>query len=131
MLVERVITTVLSLLFTVPCLAASKLNLALPKTAGLASFYGRREQGKRTANGERFDRMKYTAASRTYPMGTLLNVYYPRTHVTVTVRVNDAGPWVKGRILDLSERAATVLGLKGQGVGYVEISPVHLAQESL
>jgi rare lipoprotein A len=113
----------LALLLTTFC--SARLNLEKPATVGLASWYGKREQGKRTANGERFDRRKMTCASRFYPQGTLLLVRYPAKGTFVVVRVNDAGPWVHGRVLDLSERAAQVLGMKSRGVDYVEITPVH------
>ena len=106
--------------------SSARLNLEQPKTAGLASFYGRREQGKKTASGERFDRHRFTCASRTYPSGTWLMVKYPRMGTFVVVRVNDRGPWVKGRVLDLSEHAATTLGLKSHGVDFVVIEPIHL-----
>lgn len=123
----RYLSIVLLVLLAIPSLAKQpKLNTALPTTAGLASWYGKREQGKRTASGERFDRMKYTAASRTYPLGTLLMVRYPRKGTFVVVRVNDRGPWVKGRVLDLSERAAQTLGLKPYGVDRVIIEPFHV-----
>src|SRR5271166_4596599 len=114
------------LLLTYLCQAKnSRLNTAFPETKGIASFYGLREQGKRTASGEPFDRMRYTAASRFYRLGTLLMVQYPRTGRFVIVRVNDHGPFKGARILDLSERAATALGLKAHGVGYVIITPVR------
>ena len=105
-------------------LCSARLNIALPATSGRASYYGKREQGKRTASGERFDRQQYTAASRTYKIGTLLMVRYPRKGTFVVVRVNDRGPWVKGRILDLSERAAQTLGLKPYGVDMVVVEPL-------
>ena len=106
--------------------SSARLNLAQPKTAGKASWYGRREQGKRTASGERFDRHRFTCASRTYPLGTWLMVKYPRMGTFVVVRVTDRGPWVKGRVLDLSEKAATTLGLKSRGVDTVVIEPLNL-----
>ena len=66
------------LLLTTFCQARElRLNLAQPATAGVSSWYGAREQGKRTASGERFDRHKMTCASRSYPLGTLLIVKYP------------------------------------------------------
>jgi peptidoglycan lytic transglycosylase len=102
-----------------------KLNLGYPPTSGYASWYGRREQGKRMANGKRFDRNAYTCASRYYPMGTLLSVYYPRTSRTVAVIVTDHGPWVRSRVLDLSERSAKDLGLRSYGVDRVIITPTH------
>jgi rare lipoprotein A len=118
--------TLLVALLLTTSFCSARVNLEKPATVGLASWYGRREQGKRTANGERFDRHEMTCASRFYPQGTLLMVKYPAKGTFVVVRVNDAGPWVKGRILDLSERAAQSLGLRAYGVGYVQIAPVHL-----
>ena len=103
--------------------ASPKLNIAGP-TSGMASWYGAREQGKRMANGRRFDRNKYTCASKVYPLGTILRVTHNSS--TVYVRVTDRGPWVRGRVLDLSERSATILGIKATGIGYVEIEPVRL-----
>ena len=107
-------------------LCSAKLNVELPTTTGKASWYGKREQGKRTASGERFDRMKYTAASRHYKLGTLLLVKFPKKNTFVVVRVNDRGPFKRGRVLDLSEHAAEVLGLKPFGVGTVTIEPLHM-----
>ena len=126
-----IILTVLRGLFSAPSVASSKLSLGLPTTTGVASWYGKREQGKRTASGERFDRMKYTAASRFYPIGTLLMVQYPRKGTFVVVRVNDHGPFKKGRVLDLSERAAQHLELKTHGVDFVVITPLHLKFKEL
>jgi rare lipoprotein A (peptidoglycan hydrolase) len=117
----RKMTLLTVLLISTLCNAG--LNIEKPATTGLASYYGKREQGKRTASGERFDRRKYTAASRFYPLGTLLMVKYPRCGTFVVVRVNDRGPFKKGRVLDLSERAAQTLGLKPFGVGHVIIEP--------
>jgi rare lipoprotein A len=77
---------------------------------GVASWY---ELGKRTASGEAFNPDGLTAAHRTLPFGSRLKVFYPRTNRLVVVRVNDRGPFVKGRILDLSRGAARALGIKG------------------
>jgi rare lipoprotein A len=108
-------------------LCSAGLNIEKPATIGKASWYGKREQGKRTASGERFDRNKYTCASRTYPLGTLLMVKYPRKGTFVVVRVTDRGPFKKGRVLDLSEKAATILGLKSRGVDFVVLQPLRVA----
>ena len=78
------------------------------------------------ANGHRFDRQQYTAASRYYKLGTLLMVKYPRLGTFVVVRVTDRGPFKKGRVLDLSERAAQTLGLKPYGVDRVVIEALHV-----
>jgi rare lipoprotein A len=77
---------------------------------GVASWY---ELGKRTASGEVFNPDGLTAAHRTLPFGSRLKVLYPRTSRLVVVRINDRGPFVKGRILDLSRGAARALGIKG------------------
>ena len=90
---------------------------------GLASWYGRGHQGKRTASGERFDRHALTAAHRTLPLGSCLAVFSPATQKSVTVRVNDRGPAIRGRIIDLSEAAAEAIGLRRQGVGLVLLRP--------
>jgi rare lipoprotein A len=81
-----------------------------------ASWYGA-ESGNRTANGERFDGGSMTAAHRTLPFGTRLKVSYRGK--SVTVRINDRGPFVAGRSLDLAKRAAAQLGLTAAGVGTV------------
>lgn len=116
---------IIAILLLSSTLCSAKLNVELPTTTGKASWYGKREQGKRTASGERFDRRRFTCASRTYPLGTLLMIKFPSKGTFVVVRVNDRGPFKKGRILDLSEHAAQTLGLKPFGVATVVIEPLH------
>lgn len=87
----------------------------------MASYYGRRFHGRLTANGEHFDMNGLTAAHKTLPFGTRLRVTYPRTGRSVIVRVNDRGPFVRGRDLDLSRAAAEKIGLIQQGHGQVEV----------
>lgn len=77
-----------------------------------ASYYS---QGRRTASGERFNPNGYTAASRTLPFGTMLRLTNPRTGRSVVVRVNDRGPFVRGRSLDVARGAAAALGMIAQG----------------
>ncbi len=84
-----------------------------PIEIGVASWYGGEFQGHRTAAGERFDMNTMTCAHPTRPMGTWLRVTNLRNHRTAYVRVNDRGPVVDGRIVDLSHAAAQVLGFKG------------------
>jgi|SRR6185312_1839048 rare lipoprotein A len=84
--------------------------------SGLASFYGN-ESGRQTASGQRFDQSKLTCAHRSLPFGTKLRVTHDGRSVVVTV--NDRGPYVKGRILDLSTAAARAVGLTSAGVGHV------------
>jgi len=84
-----------------------------PAETGKASWYGEEFQGRTTASGEQFDRNTLTCAHRTLPLGSLLRVTNLRNHRTVTVRVNDRGPMLEDRILDLSEAAARKIGLGG------------------
>ena len=77
---------------------------------GTASWY---EDGERTATGEKFKPEAMTAAHRTLPLGTLVKVVEPETDRSVVVRINDRGPFVRGRVLDLSRGAARALGVDG------------------
>jgi rare lipoprotein A (peptidoglycan hydrolase) len=92
------------------------------KGTGLASFYS---TGAKTANGEAFDPTQLTAAHRTLPFGTKLRVTNLTTGKTVTVRVNDRGPFVDGRVVDLSYSAAQSLGMIEQGVTKVHLAVVQ------
>lgn len=93
------------------------------KTAyGIASWYGPWHDGKRMANGHVFHRYWAIAASRTIPLGTRVRVKYLKTGRTVLVTVTDRGPYVGHRIMDLSEGAATVIGMKKYGLGKVELT---------
>jgi rare lipoprotein A len=91
------------------------------RIVGLASWYGQRHQGHATASGEIYDMNKLTAAHRTMPFGTRLRVTNVENGRSVVVRVNDRGPWVKDRVLDVSQAAAKTLGMVGDGVAKVEI----------
>jgi rare lipoprotein A len=89
---------------------------------GLASFY---TEGTRTANGERFNTYELTAAHPTLPFGTRLRVTNVATGRSVTVRINDRGPYVPGRIVDVSYSAAESLGMVGQGIAKVKLDVVR------
>jgi rare lipoprotein A len=84
--------------------------------SGIASYYGN-EAGNRTASGQRFNQHAMTAAHRTLPFGTRLKVTHGSRSVIVTI--NDRGPFIRGRVLDLSKGAAHAIGLTGRGVGRV------------
>jgi rare lipoprotein A len=88
---------------------------------GMASWYGRDHQGKKTAAGERFDMNKLTAAHRTLPLNTMVRVTNMQNRKTVKVRINDRGPYVKTRIIDLSSRAARELGMADDGTVEVRL----------
>jgi rare lipoprotein A len=84
--------------------------------SGMASFYGN-ESGSRTASGQRFNQGAMTAAHRSLPFGTKLRVTHGGRSVVVTI--NDRGPFIRGRVLDLSKGAASAIGLTSRGVGRV------------
>lgn len=88
---------------------------------GLASWYGSRHHGKRTASGEVFNQEKFTAAHRTLPWGSRVKVTNLANGKSVEVRINDRGPFSKGRIIDLSRAAARSLGMVEQGITTVRI----------
>src|SRR5688572_3657211 len=88
---------------------------------GLASWYGARHHGKRTASGEIFDQNKFTAAHRTLPWGSIVKITNLDNGKSVEVRINDRGPFKKGRIIDLSRAAARALGMLQSGVGPVQM----------
>ncbi|WP_346299499.1 septal ring lytic transglycosylase RlpA family protein [Halomonas sp. BM-2019] len=92
---------------------------------GIASFYSDRFQGATTASGERFDQNQLTAAHPDLPFGTEVVVTRPDTGREVTVVINDRGPFVKGRIIDLSKRAARELGMLNRGVVPVIVTQIN------
>jgi rare lipoprotein A len=97
---------------------------AAPRDAsyGVASFY---EHDTETASGEKFDARELTAAHRTLPFGTRVRVTNVATGRAVTVRINDRGPYVAGRTVDVSHAAAETLGMVGQGVAKVKLDVVQ------
>jgi len=88
---------------------------------GYASYYGDEFQGKKTASGEIYNKWDYTCAHRKFPFGTKLKVTNLKNQKSVIVRVNDRGPWVKGRIIDLSFAAAKEIGMIADGVIKVKV----------
>jgi rare lipoprotein A len=95
---------------------------AAPASSGMASFY---TEGTRTASGEKFNTLELTAAHPTLPFGTKLRVTNVATGRAVTVRVNDRGPYVPGRVVDVSYSAADALGMVGRGVAKVKLDVVQ------
>jgi rare lipoprotein A len=92
-----------------------------------ASWYGPKFHGKLTANGEIYDQMALTAAHKSLKFGTLLKVTNPKNGKSVIVRINDRGPYVGDRELDLSKGSAMKLGLINKGVARVKIEEVELS----
>ena len=88
---------------------------------GLASWYGKDFHGKKTSNGEIYNMYAMTAAHKTLPLGTFVRVHNLENNRRVEVRVNDRGPFVRGRIIDLSYSAASEIGVVGPGTARVEV----------
>jgi hypothetical protein len=86
-----------------------------------ASYYGKELAGRRTASGEKFNPSGMTAAHRTLPFGTLVRVTHSRNGRSVTVRINDRGPFIKGRSIDLSAGAAAAIGMGGTGRVHLKV----------
>src|SRR5947209_4495409 len=100
-----------------------------PYQVGRASWYGKKFDGKETASGETYDMFRFTAAHRTLPLGSLVRVTNLRNGKWVLVRINDRGPVVPGRILDLSYGAAQMLSMTG--VGRVRLDLVSEEQQAI
>ncbi len=94
---------------------------------GKASYYSRKLQGRKMANGEPYKRHKLTAAHRTLPLGTKIKVTNLQTNKTIKVKITDRGPYSKGRIVDLSEAAARRLGYIKAGVVPVKVKVIKPA----
>ena len=95
--------------------------------SGKASFYSKNSSGRRTASGERLHHDSLTCAHRTYPFGTLLLVTNPSNGNHVIVKVTDRGPYVRGRVIDLSMRAAKELGIVAQGIAPVIVEKLDMS----
>jgi rare lipoprotein A len=93
--------------------AASAQSVQPASETGIASWYGAPYHGQRSASGETYDQEKLTAAHRTLPFGTKVRVRRLDREVSVVVRINDRGPFVKSRVIDLSHAAAVQLGITG------------------
>ncbi|MCW8964388.1 MAG: septal ring lytic transglycosylase RlpA family protein [Gammaproteobacteria bacterium] len=91
---------------------------------GIASWYGKKFHGRRTSNGEIYDMYAMTAAHKTLPIPTYVEVRNIKTGKKIIVRVNDRGPFHEGRIIDLSYAAAQKLGTSGKGTGLVEVRAI-------
>lgn len=96
----------------------------------LASWYGPKFHGRKTANGEFYDQMAFTAAHKSLPFGTLLKLTNVKNLKSVIVRINDRGPYIYNRELDLSKGAALALGMIKRGVVRLKVEEVTLADEN-
>lgn len=105
-------------------------NPAEAQTFGKASFYGNKMHGRRTSDGSRYHKDSLTCAHRTLPFGTLLKVTNTKNGKDVIVRVTDRGPFVRGRVVDLSMAAAKELGMVAMGVAPVEVEKVGHVEDN-
>lgn len=113
------LTFAVTLILVVGCSAPSVRTAMFEE--GLASWYGPGFYGKKTASGERFKKNEMTAAHKTLPFGTHVRVRSISTGREVSVRINDRGPFKKGRVIDLSYAAAKKLGILQKGMDRVEV----------
>jgi rare lipoprotein A len=97
---------------------------------GVASWYGKSHHGRRTANGETYDMSAMTAAHRTLPFGTVVRVTRLDDGRSVKVRINDRGPYARGRIIDLSAQAAETIGMTERGIARVKVEQFAADQQA-
>ena len=116
----RLLLIVLTSLLLSAC-ASQSLSPGGYSAEGKASYYGARHHGNKTASGERFDQYALTAAHRSLPFGTRVRVTNLRNDKQVVVRINDRGPYARGRIIDLSYKAAEQLDMLRDGVVPVRV----------
>ena len=112
-------------LFLFVTATARAVTRTVKTVVGVASYYGHVHQGRRMANGQRFDESKLTAASRTLPLGTRVKVTSLQNQKSVIVTITDRGPAVKTRVIDLSTAAARALGMISRGVDNVKVEPLY------
>ncbi len=122
--------TLISLLLVVSIHLYAQQSPTIGHTfTGRVSYYGYKLNGRKTANGERLDSRKYTAAHRTLPFGTMLEIHNPKNGKYCIVRVNDRGPYSGKRVLDISVAAARKVGIMSAGVSTLIITIVGLDGE--
>ena len=98
---------------------------------GIASWYGREFHGQKTSSGQTYDMHAMTGAHKTLPLGTYVSVHNLRNGKKVVVRINDRGPFVRGRVIDLSYGAAKEIGLVGPGTAPVEVVALGVPRETM
>ncbi len=111
-------------IFALLVLSSQILLASPPKEKGLASYYDNSFHGRKTASGVKYDKSKFTAAHKTLPFGTKVKVVNPANGKSVVVEINDRGPYIKGRIIELSRKAAEQIGMIKKAVVPVEIEVV-------
>ena len=127
--IKMVLIAIFSLLILVTGCSTTSAKVEQPKydyvsehaLFGIASYYGKRWHGRTTANGEKLNIYAMTAAHKTLPFNTIVKVTLVSTGKSIKVRINDRGPYVDDRIIDLTDKAAKRLGMYNQGIGEVQL----------
>lgn len=127
LLLAQALLTGLVIVVLTGCASTSESYRDGGTECGLASWYGREQQGHLTADGERFNMHLLTAAHRHLPFGSIVRVTNKQNGLSVVVRINDRGPWADDdRIIDVSSAAADILQMKGAGIVPVELEVLSL-----
>ena len=121
------VVILITIIFAVPNGGAQQSFTVVDEVVGRASWYGAKFHGEQTASGETFDMTELTAAHRTLPFGTHVRVTNQANGKSVVVRINDRGPVAERRIIDLSRKAAEIIGIKAKGVGRVKLEVLESA----
>jgi len=118
---DKILTAlVIAILISLPMSASARVKEGYTEK-GMASYYHDRFNGRRTASGEIYNKRVRSAAHKSLPLGTKVRVTKVKSGKSIVVRINDRGPFAKGRIIDLSRRAARDLGIINSGVAKVEV----------
>ena len=113
------------------CAASASRSVSKSSETGVASYYADKYHGRKTASGERFDMNALTAAHKTLPFGTKVKVTNLENGKSVIVRITDRGPFVKGRVIDLSLAAAKKIDMVKAGVAKVQLRRIGAADETV
>ena len=132
-LMRKAVVLLMASVFSMPLILHAKQTHHQPahaakaakKMVGFASFYATKFNGRRTASGEKFDNNALTAAHKSLPFGSKVQVTNVRNGKSVVVRINDRGPYVRGRIIDLSKAAARKIGIGRTGTARVKLEVIR------
>jgi len=130
MLNKLLTLTIAAILISVPTLASAKTKIGQTQK-GVASYYHDSLDGNKTASGEIYRKSVLSAAHKTLPLGTKVRVTKLNSGKSIVLKINDRGPFVKGRIIDLSRRAARELGIVKRGVAKVEVEVLRLPRHKI
>ena len=123
---NKILTAVIvAILISLPMSASARVKQGYTQK-GVASYYHDSLHGRKTASGEVYNKRILSAAHKSLPLGTKVRVTKASSGKSIVVKINDRGPFVKGRIIDLSRRAARRLGIIGSGVAKVEVEVLNV-----